>query len=266
MLLARYAPVGSQRYEKLAQAAKSFDKIMEWLPAQLFGIWSIFIAGMAAGKAQTDRYYFWDWSDWLIGLIGILVITLLFFSLKRKLKIKELREIDLAKNTVTSTFYYIYFLLLFTVGWLTTSALNMHDLIGSIVLYMAFPGSMLFLHTIKTEDVNIFDLKQKYIHTGIGIILLLFCIIFGYMNDDPVISTASLVSLPFLVVLLFGKHVRHLERAKFYPIFIIAMFVVAREAWFLIPLLLLFFILRSYNYLRYQKVYPTFGVTTDDQS
>jgi len=33
MLLARYAPVGSHRYEKLAQAAKSFDKIMEWIPA-----------------------------------------------------------------------------------------------------------------------------------------------------------------------------------------------------------------------------------------
>ncbi|MCJ7801619.1 MAG: hypothetical protein MUP82_04600, partial [Candidatus Marinimicrobia bacterium] len=83
--------------------------------------------------------------------------------------------------------------------------------------------------------------------------------------DDPVLSTASIVTLPFLLVLLFGKHVRHLERSKFYPIFIFAMFVVSREAWFLIPILLLFFVLRSYNYLRYQKVYPTFGVT-DDQS
>lgn len=84
MLLARYAPVGSQRYEKLAQAAKSFDKIMEWLPAQLFGIWSIFIAGMAAGKAQTDRFYFWDWNDWLTGMIGIIVIIFVFFFIGKK--------------------------------------------------------------------------------------------------------------------------------------------------------------------------------------
>ncbi len=61
MLLARYAPVGSQRYEKLAQRVKSFDRIIEWLPAQLFAIWSIFVAGMSAGKAQSDRFYFWDW-------------------------------------------------------------------------------------------------------------------------------------------------------------------------------------------------------------
>ena len=66
MLLARYASVGSQRYEKLAQTAKSLDKIMELLPAQLFAIWSLFVAGMAVGKAQSDRFYFWDWNDWLV--------------------------------------------------------------------------------------------------------------------------------------------------------------------------------------------------------
>ena len=63
MLLARFAPVGSQRYEKLAQSIKSFDKIIEWIPAQLFGIWTVFVAGIAAGKATADRFYFWDWSD-----------------------------------------------------------------------------------------------------------------------------------------------------------------------------------------------------------
>lgn len=265
MLLARYAPVGSQRYEKLAQSAKSIDKIMEWLPAQLFGIWSIFVAGMAAGKAQTDRYYFWDWSDWLIGIVGIIVITLLYYPLKRKLKIKKIQEIEFTKNSLTNTFYLIFYIMLFVIGWLATASLNMHDLIDGIMLYVAFFGSLLFIHSIKYEDISIFDLKHKNIHTGIGIILLLFCSVSGYISDDPVISTTAIVSLPFVVVLLFGKHVRHLERAKFYPIFIFAMFVVSREAWFLIPLLFLFFILRSYNYLRYQKVYPTFGVA-DDQS
>ena len=44
-----------QRYEKLAQEfSKTFDKIIEWFPAQLFGIWTVFVAGMSAGKA-TDR-------------------------------------------------------------------------------------------------------------------------------------------------------------------------------------------------------------------
>ena len=124
---------------------------------------------------------------------------------------------------------------------------------------------IILIHSIKYKDSLIDDLGHKNIQTTFAIFALLACVLVGFMIDDPVISTAAIVSLPFLVVLLFGKHVRHLERAKFYPIFIFAMFVVSREGWFLIPLLLLFFILRSYNYLRYHKVYPTFGVA-DDQS
>ena len=48
MLLARYASVGSQRYEKLAQSIKSFDKIMEFLPAQWFGIWTVIMTPLLA--------------------------------------------------------------------------------------------------------------------------------------------------------------------------------------------------------------------------
>ena len=265
MLLARFAPIDSKRYEKLAQVAKSIDQIIEWLPTQLFGIWTIFVAGMALGKAQSDRYNFWDWSDWLIGILGLLVITIIYSPLKKKLKINKIQEIDFTKNSLTYTFYFIFFLLLFAIGWLTISSLNMHDLIDGSTQYLAFSLSLVFIHSIKHEDINIFDLKHKNIQTVVAILLLLFCSFSGYISDDPVLSTASIVSLPFLVVLLFGKHIRHLERAKFYPIFIFAMFVVSREAWFLIPLLLLFFVLRSYNYLLYQKVYPSFGVT-DDQS
>ncbi len=263
MLLARYAPVGSQRYDKLAQTVKSFDKIMEWLPAQLFGIWSIFGAGMAIGKAQTDRFYFWDWNDWLIGMIGLMVITALFYPLKRKLKIKNLSEIDFTKSTVTSIFYSLFGVLIFIAGWLIIFPSYSSDLGIIYSAYLLFYLTMLFIYSIKYKNNFIHDLKHKNVHAMIGIFALFISVFFGFQIDDPVISTASIVSLPFVIVLLFGKHIRHLERAKFYPIFIFAMFVVSREAWFLIPLLLLFFILRSYNYLRYQKVYPTFGVTDD---
>ncbi len=263
MLLARYAPVGSQRYEKLTQSIKSFDKIMEWIPAQLFGIWSIFVAGMTAGKAQTDRFYFWDWSDWLIGIGGLFVITLIYSSLKKKFNVKEISKIEFHKKTVSGLFYFITYIILFAIGWIITSDLVMNNFIYFYSSYLGYFAAIVFIHSIKYEETQIIDQKYKNIQISIAIFALIFCIMFGISIDDPVISTASIVSLPFLIVLLFGKHIRHLERAKFYPIFIFSMFVVSREAWFLIPLLILFFILRSYNYLRYQKVYPTFGVTDD---
>ena len=265
MLLARYAPVGSQRYEKLAQTAKSFYKIMQWLPAQLFGIWSIFVAGMAAGKAQTDRFYFWDWNDWMVGVIGIIMITAIYYPLKKKLKIKELDEINWMKNSKDSLFYALLGMILFCVGYLSVGDFDLLHLCYSVFLCALFFGAVSTVYLMKVENNLIYDVKAKNINTVVAILFLLGAIFIGYIEDDPVIATASIVSLPFLIVLLFGKHIRHLERTKFYPIFIFAMFVASREGWFLVPLLLLFFILRSYNYLRYQKVYPTFGVA-DDQS
>ncbi len=261
MLLARYAPVGSQRYEKLAQTAKSFDKIIEWFPAQLFGIWTIFVAGIAAGKAQTDRFYFWNWSDWKIGLIGIIIITLIIGFLRIKHRYTPINDISASYKSIAYHLMLSY--VLFGIGFLLFNTISVINAILYVLAYLA----IYLIHTIKCDksERTIISQIEKNVKTGIAIVLLIIAGIIGYTLDDPVLSTGSVVSLPFLVVLLFGKHIRHLERAKFYPIFIFAMFVVSREAWFLIPLLLLFFILRSYNYLRYQKVYPTFGVT-DDQS
>jgi len=259
MLLARYAPVGSQRYEKLAQIAKSFDKIIEWFPAQLFGIWTIFVAGIAAGKAQTDRFYFWDWSDWKIGLIGIIIITLIIGFLRIKHRYTPINDISASYKSIAYHLMLSY--VLFGIGFLLFNTISVINAILYVLAYLA----IYVIHTIKCNDSEwkIISKKDKNIKTGIVIALLMIAGVVGYTIDDPVISTASIVSLPFVVVLLFGKHVRHLKRAKFYPIFIFAMFVVSREAWFLIPLLLLFFILRCYNYLRYQRVYPTFGITDD---
>ena len=261
MLLARYAPVGSQRYEKLVQSIKSFDKIIEWLPAQLFGIWTVIVAGIANGKLYVDKNYFWDYSDWKIGLFIFFIFFAVIGVLDFKLKILTVQNIS---ATFKSIKYHI--LLVFVLFWAGNS-ISDAIYVGNSVIYAIAYFALFLTHTIKINESGqlIISQKNKSIKTGISIVLLLISGIRGYFLNDPVVTTASIVSLPFLIVLLFGKHIRHLERAKFYPIFIFSMFVVSREAWFLIPLLLLFFILRSYNYLRYQKVYPTFGVT-DDQS
>ena len=263
MLLARYAPVGSQRYAKLAQSIKSFDKIIEWLPAQLFGIWSIFVAGVAAGKAQSDRFYFWDWNDWLIGVIGIIAIALLFRIINNKFKIFPYSDGEIS---LKSRGYHLFMPIFVSyLGYLLVAGF------GSMVhaeIYVLPYLAIYLIHTIKIDNSknSISSESKKHIKSMTSIILLMIAVVIGFILDDPVLSTASLVSLPFLIVLLFGKHLRHLERAKFYPIFIFSMFVASREGWFLIPLMLLFFILRSYNYLRFQKVYPTFGVTNDGTS
>ena len=266
MLLARFAPIGSHRYEWSSKKVKSLDKLIEWLPVELFAIWSIFVAGMASGKAQIDRFYFWDWSDWLIGVIGLIVITVVLYPLKKKMNISDIDKIDIAHRTKSSIYFTLFYVLIFIIGWVIVFPKYQNNIVQFIVSYVAFYSAILFLYTIILNNNYVEDIKLKNLRTSVALLLLLGCIFLGFTVDEPVIATAAIVSLPFLVILLFGKHVRHLERAKFYPIFAIAMFVTSREAWFLIPLLLLFFVLRSYNYLRFQTVAPTFGVTQDSDS
>ena len=95
-------------------------------------------------------------------------------------------------------------------------------------------------------------------------ILTLISSLLGYQLDDPMISTISTVYMPFLIVsIIMPIHVRHLQRAKVYGLFIPAVFLSIRYPWFLIPLWSLFFILRIYHYFRFNIVFPTFAVDID---
>ena len=74
-----------------------------------------------------------------------------------------------------------------------------------------------------------------------------------------------MVTLPFpLITLIWPNRIRHLQRGRFYPLFIFAMFLCVRAPWFFIPIALLFYMLRVVNYFRYGIVYPSFGVDFSD--
>lgn len=260
MLLARFAPVKSNRYKVLSEKAKKLEEVINWLSPKLFAIWTIFVAGMSVGKAQLDRYYFWDWTQWLFGITGLLVITIILNILGKKSVIVNLNSDDYFKNN--SIYHILLPIILFYLGYVIMAGFQ-H--LFAVTIYIIVYYALYIIHTIQIDDKKnaIEPDSKKYIKTLFALILLFVAVVLGFINDDPLISTASVVTIPFLVVLLFGQHVRHLERAKFYPIFIFVMFVCSREAWFIIPIYLLFLLLRSYNYLRHQKVYPTFGVSDD---
>ena len=94
---------------------------------------------------------------------------------------------------------------------------------------------------------------------------MVFSTIIGYQLDDPIISTVSMVALFFpTVTYLWPDHIRHIKRLQFYPLFILAMFACVRAPWFLIILGLLFYIIRSINYLKYGIIYPSFGVAQEE--
>ena len=133
MLLARYAPVGSQRYEKLAKSVKSLDKIMEWLPAQWFSIWIVIVAGVANGKLYVNKNYFWDYSDWKIGLFIFIMVFVVIRVLGFKFKFLPVQNIS---ATFKSIKYHI--LLVFALFWAGNSISNAINVGDSVIYVMAY--------------------------------------------------------------------------------------------------------------------------------
>ena len=137
----------------------------------------------------------------------------------------------------------------------------------SLVTYIFSFLSCLVVFQFKIEleedkgTWNNFNWEHKFEYLSISVGFMLLAMFLGIFLEDPVASTAAAVSIPFpLIALIWPNHVRHLQRARFYPLFTFAMFLSVRAAWFLVPLAVLFFILRMVNYFRYGIVHPSFGV------
>jgi len=250
----------------MAEKAKSLDKFMSFKPVTWFGFWTVFVAGIATFNGAMDQYHYWDWSHGLIGILSLIVITFILavFLLKPERIIFEETRL-----TVTMTVRFaLVGAILFLIGWGT----NPMEGFVPLIPYLAGYLSLVLVNTVniekdmETQKSYILSYQVKNQRLAFGLVLMIIGLVAGSWLNDPVISTAAAVSLPFLVIALLMKHVRHLQRAKFYPIFIMAMFVSMREPWLLIPLGVLFYLLRFYHYFRYEIIYPTFGVEMDEES
>jgi len=265
MLIGRFIPLTSARYKTIAEAAKTLDKIFSLKPESWFGIWILLIAGQSAYYNQLDRYYFWDFSHWLRGSILLVLMTILYSYLRKFLSIRKFQFNQL--NASSLGFHFLLVVILFTLGFGSISST------GSIFMfpYLLAYFSIYMIYAIKlvgvTDDagkiIEIESQSQKRNYAIISALLMATAMSLGYIFDDPLISTAGMVTLPFLILVIFGKHKRHIQRASFYPIFIFCAFLCAREGWFLIPSLALFYFIRYYNFFRNGIVYPTFGVDFD---
>lgn len=230
---------------------------------QLFIIWTLTVSGIVANMDHTNRFVYWEWSGWMIGLIKLLLVSIVFLVWihPRKLWIIGTRTLN---NTELGTHLGIAIVLLL-IGWFNPrSGLGS---LSSLVPYLtAFLSGLLVFQFIlefdKTKGVWFnFHWDNKELYLSLSVLSMSIAILIGILFDDPVVSTAGMVALPFAAIaLIWPSHVRHLQRARFYPIFIFAMFLCVRAPWFLIPLAVLFFVLRTVNYFRYGIVHPSFGV------
>ena len=281
MLIEKIIPVGSDLYSVwsgyFSELGKKIDS-QGWV--QLFSIWTLTVGGIVLSMDLSDRYIYWEWSGWIEGLLKLFIVSIIFiFILKpnamwtagtKRLNIKEFLI-----HTVIGSILVVFGLidLEAVIGFFEVKTESFYK--GLFLFYIALSivpyifsllsCLMVFQFILKLEEDkdtwNNFNWEHKFIYLSISVGFMILAMLLGIFLEDPVVSTAAAVSIPFpLIALIWPNHVRHLQRARFYPLFTFAMFLSVRAAWFLVPLAVLFFTLRMVNYFRYGIVHPSFGV------
>ena len=274
MLIEKIIPVGSDLYSVwsgyFSELGKKIDS-QGWV--QLFSIWTLTVGGIVLSMDLTDRYIYWEWSGWIEGFIKLLIVSILFiFILKpngmwtagtKRLNIKEFLI-----HSVIGSILVVFglFDLEMIIGPYESKIEFLHVLLSLISYVFSFLSCLIvFQFILELEEDkgtwNNFNWEHKFEYLSISVVFMVLAMLLGIFLEDPVASTAAAVSIPFpLIALIWPNHVRHLQRARFYPLFTFAMFLSVRAAWFLVPLVFLFFTLRMVNYFRYGIVHPSFGV------
>ena len=274
MLIEKIIPVGSDLYSVwsgyFSELGKKIDS-QGWV--QLFSIWTLTVGGIVLSMDLTDRYTYWEWSGWIEGFIKLLIVSILFiFILKpngmwtagtKRLNIKEFLI-----HSVIGSILVVFglFDLEMITGPYESKIEFLHVLLSLISYVFSFLSCLIvFQFILELEEDkgtwNNFNWEHKFEYLSISVVFMVLAMLLGIFLEDPVASTAAAVSIPFpLIALIWPNHVRHLQRARFYPLFTFAMFLSVRAAWFLVPLAVLFFTLRMVNYFRYGIVHPSFGV------
>ena len=236
---------------------------MNWQPLHWFGMWCMVISGFNIIKGQENRYIFWDWNSGSLFIFSVIILVTVWSILSARhpatpKKINNLRSL-------------LYFIVIGSMALLLGSIGPIFSMVAikNYAPYLLFYIAVWLVFSIESiqQDDKSFEIagSSSRIRNLVGATTLIIVgIVMGFQFDDPVASTVSTVYLPFLLVaLIMPAHIRHLQRARIYGVFIPAVFLVVRFPWFLIPLCTLFFLLRLYHYFRFNIVYPTFGVDHD---
>ena len=97
----------------------------------------------------------------------------------------------------------------------------------------------------------------------ISLVLIIIAFIVALENNDPLASTATLVSIPFFIFAFIRRMDKDVLRAIRYPIFILNFFVLSVYPWLFIPLAITYYVSKYYYWHRFNLHYPTFLVDHD---
>lgn len=263
MILERLFPKETPRYAKVRESSAFLAPLLSWHPEGWISGWLMVLAGANVGFENADRFIYWDMSTFSI--------PLLIFVLAGGLLMNMVRKFPVFPQTANSAKGIVFFaaagFLLFLAGT-APFGFDIRYLTAGLP-YLGYFLAAWLIHSIEISTVaGKKTVPPKSEQAGVlvsALVLLSISCLVGFGQDDPIISTVSAIYIPFiLVTLIFPAHVRHVQRARIYGIFIPAMFLSVRFPWILIPLAVVFYGVRKISYLQTGDIYPSFRVDLDD--
>ena len=185
-------------------------------------------------ESNLDRHYIFSMipQDW-ISVINILFQSILFLWLMNKFEsFGPFRSVKIDIQTNFLLFLSIYSF----IGILIFGKI----MIGLFLL-------LLVLYSLYRSD----SMRSKFL----CLLLTLIALILSIYQDEPILSTSSMVYLPFLITTLLFKSKEYLYYAQKYLPFILFIFLSTKELWFGFLGVGYFIFFYSYYYFTTNKRY-----------
>ena len=155
-------------------------------------------------------------------------------------------------------------LILFLIGWNVNASINMNAFYLSIPYLLCFAAVSILtavpdMPGDKEINKNTFPIQfgeRKTIFIATIVVVIAFYL--GLQNDDPIISTASLVSLPFYIFNFFSLKLNNVLRTIRFSIFNLAFFLMSVFPYLFIAFGINFFLIKYYYWHRYDIHYISF--------
>ncbi len=217
------------------------------------------LSGTQMAYAEGNRWLYWDFSA-----VSFLVILLLFLVIPWTRLFLHYPQFPKRVESIKDALLILAIGFILYVAGTLDHGFNPEIYIASIPYLFLYLANWLVFSIPMTQSENgrwVAPHSKPASRLVIVVLLTLIAVLVGFLNDDPVCSTAAAVYLPFpLVTLVFPNHARHYRRARIYGVSIPAVFIGMRLPWFFILLVILFWGLRYYHYFRSGEVFPTFKV------
>ena len=169
-------------------------------------------------------------------------------------------------------------IMLFMIGWYyvmtsqTDVTINLYDLsiVQFMLPYILCFSSVALLTTlpdvkgdIETGDDTFPIIYGKMLTVILSSLLISSAFVFSLIYEDPLASTASIVSLPFFLFTALRSLEKDILRSIRYPIFILNFFALTVYPWLFFPLVITYCLSKYYYWHRFELHYPTFMVDHD---